>query len=121
MKPERLQGRESSPFERNRFLPRDRFRTFKERDFIRCQGRSQSQAAGLFSTGKRIKARKKWSKKLLKIKRICSGRAIFLVNDRIEVAFSGRRGWQSISATTNMPVETARKLLGEDKNNRPLV
>ena len=48
------------------------------------------------------------------IKRICSGRAIFLVNDRIDVALAVDADGVHIGQD-DMPVETARKILGEDK------
>lgn len=48
------------------------------------------------------------------IKRICSGRAIFLVNDRIDVALAVDADGVHIGQE-DMPIETARKLLGEDK------
>ncbi|MDD4306168.1 MAG: thiamine phosphate synthase [Methanosarcina sp.] len=48
------------------------------------------------------------------IKRICSGRAIFLVNDRIDVALAVDADGVHIGQD-DMPIEKARKLLGEDK------
>lgn len=48
------------------------------------------------------------------IKRICSGRAIFLVNDRIDVALAVDADGVHIGQE-DMPLETARRLLGEDK------
>lgn len=48
------------------------------------------------------------------IKRICSGRAIFLVNDRIDVALAVDADGVHIGQD-DMSLETARKLLGEDK------
>ncbi len=48
------------------------------------------------------------------IKKICSGRAIFLVNDRIDVALAVDSDGVHIGQD-DMPIETARKLLGEDK------
>lgn len=48
------------------------------------------------------------------IKSICSGRAIFLVNDRIYVALAIDADGVHIGQD-DMPIETARKLLGKDK------
>jgi thiamine-phosphate pyrophosphorylase len=48
------------------------------------------------------------------IKRICGERAIFLVNDRIDVALAVDADGVHIGQG-DMPIETARKLLGEDK------
>jgi len=48
------------------------------------------------------------------IRRICSGRAIFLVNDRIDVALAVDADGVHIGQD-DMPIETARKLLGADK------
>lgn len=48
------------------------------------------------------------------IKRICSGRAIFLVNDRIDVALAVDADGVHIGQD-DMPIETARKILGADK------
>ena len=48
------------------------------------------------------------------IKRICSDKAIFLVNDRIDVALAVDADGVHIGQD-DMPIETARKLLGEDK------
>jgi len=48
------------------------------------------------------------------IKKICSSRAIFLVNDRIDVALAVDADGIHIGQD-DMPIETARKLLGEDK------
>lgn len=48
------------------------------------------------------------------IKRICSDRAIFLVNDRIDVALAVDSDGVHIGQE-DMPIEIARKLLGEDK------
>lgn len=48
------------------------------------------------------------------IKRICSGRAIFLVNDRIDVALAVDADGVHIGQD-DMPLETARRILGEDK------
>ena len=48
------------------------------------------------------------------IKRICSGRAIFLVNDRIDVALAVDADGVHIGQD-DMPIEKARSLLGEDK------
>lgn len=48
------------------------------------------------------------------IKRICRGRAIFLVNDRIDVALAVDADGVHIGQG-DMPLETARKLLGADK------
>jgi thiamine-phosphate pyrophosphorylase len=49
-----------------------------------------------------------------KIKKICSSRTIFLVNDRIDVALAVDADGIHIGQD-DMPIETARKLLGEDK------
>ncbi|MGB9941078.1 thiamine phosphate synthase [Methanosarcina sp.] len=48
------------------------------------------------------------------IKRICSGRAIFLVNDRIDVALAVDADGVHIGQD-DMPLEIARRLLGRDK------
>jgi thiamine-phosphate pyrophosphorylase len=48
------------------------------------------------------------------IKRICGDRTIFLVNDRIDVALAVDADGVHIGQE-DMPIETARKLLGEDK------
>lgn len=48
------------------------------------------------------------------IKRICGERAIFLVNDRIDVALAVNADGVHIGQE-DMPIETARKLLGADK------
>jgi thiamine-phosphate pyrophosphorylase len=48
------------------------------------------------------------------IKRICSGRAIFLVNDRIDVALAVDADGIHIGQD-DMPLETARRLLGENR------
>lgn len=48
------------------------------------------------------------------IKRICSDKAIFLVNDRIDVALAVDADGVHIGQD-DMPIETARKLLGEEK------
>lgn len=48
------------------------------------------------------------------IRRICIGRAIFLVNDRIDVALAVDADGVHIGQD-DMPIETARKLLGADK------
>jgi len=48
------------------------------------------------------------------IKSICSGRAIFLVNDRVDVALAVDADGVHIGQE-DMPIETARKLLGADK------
>lgn len=48
------------------------------------------------------------------IKRICSDKAIFLVNDRIDVALAVDADGVHIGQE-DMPIETARKLLGENK------
>jgi thiamine-phosphate pyrophosphorylase len=48
------------------------------------------------------------------IKRICGDRAIFLVNDRIDVALAVDADGVHIGQD-DMPIETARKLLGTDK------
>ncbi|SFT56236.1 thiamine-phosphate diphosphorylase [Methanosarcina thermophila] len=48
------------------------------------------------------------------IKKICSGKAIFLVNDRIDIALAVDADGVHIGQD-DMPLETARRLLGEDK------
>ncbi len=48
------------------------------------------------------------------IRRICGDRAIFLVNDRIDVALAVDADGVHIGQD-DMPIETARKLLGADK------
>ena len=48
------------------------------------------------------------------IKRICRNKAIFLVNDRIDVALAVDADGVHIGQD-DMPIETARKLLGPDK------
>ena len=48
------------------------------------------------------------------IKRICGDKAIFLVNDRIDVALAVDADGVHIGQD-DMPIETARKLLGPDK------
>ncbi|AYK13943.1 MAG: thiamine phosphate synthase [Methanosarcina flavescens] len=48
------------------------------------------------------------------IKRICSDKAIFLVNDRIDVALAVDADGVHIGQD-DMPLETARRLLGDDK------
>lgn len=48
------------------------------------------------------------------IRRICSDRAIFLVNDRVDVALAVDADGVHIGQD-DMPIETARKLLGPDK------
>jgi thiamine-phosphate pyrophosphorylase len=48
------------------------------------------------------------------IKRICNDKAIFLVNDRIDVALAVDADGVHIGQD-DMPIETARKLLGENK------
>ncbi len=48
------------------------------------------------------------------IKKICSGRAVFLVNDRIDVALAVDADGIHIGQD-DMPIETARKLLSKDK------
>lgn len=60
------------------------------------------------------KSTKEMVEEASEIKRICSGRAIFLVNDRIDVALAVDADGVHIGQD-DMPVETARKLLGEDK------
>lgn len=48
------------------------------------------------------------------IKRICNGRAIFIVNDRIDIALAVDADGVHIGQD-DMPIEMTRKLLGEDK------
>lgn len=60
------------------------------------------------------KSTKEMVEEASEIKRICSGRAIFLVNDRIDVALAVDADGVHIGQD-DMPVETTRKLLGEDK------
>lgn len=48
------------------------------------------------------------------IKRICSDKAIFLINDRIDVALAVDADGVHIGQD-DMPIETARKILGADK------
>jgi thiamine-phosphate pyrophosphorylase len=60
------------------------------------------------------KSTKAMVEEVAEIKRICSGRAIFLVNDRIDIALAVDADGVHIGQD-DMPVETARKLLGEDK------
>lgn len=48
------------------------------------------------------------------IKRICGGKAIFLVNDRIDVALAVDANGVHIGQN-DMPIETAKKLLGQNK------
>ena len=48
------------------------------------------------------------------IKKICSGRAIFLVNDRVDVALAVDADGVHIGQY-DMPIETPRKILGADK------
>jgi thiamine-phosphate pyrophosphorylase len=60
------------------------------------------------------KSTKEMVEEASEIKRICSTRAIFLVNDRIDVALAVDADGVHIGQD-DMPIETARKLLGEDK------
>jgi thiamine-phosphate pyrophosphorylase len=60
------------------------------------------------------KSTKEMVEEASEIKRICNDRAIFLVNDRIDVALAVDADGVHIGQD-DMPVETARKLLGEDK------
>ena len=48
------------------------------------------------------------------IKKICSGRAIFLINDRIDVSLAVDADGVHIGQD-DMPIETARKILGANK------
>ena len=48
------------------------------------------------------------------IKRICSDKAIFLINDRLDVALAVDADGVHIGQD-DMPIETARRLLGENK------
>jgi len=60
------------------------------------------------------KSTKEMVEEASEIRRICSDRAIFLVNDRIDVALAVDADGVHIGQD-DMPIETARKLLGEDK------
>lgn len=60
------------------------------------------------------KSTKEMVEEASEIKRICSGRAIFLVNDRIDIALAVDADGVHIGQD-DMPIKTARKLLGEDK------
>jgi thiamine-phosphate pyrophosphorylase len=60
------------------------------------------------------KSTKEMISEAAEIKRICSDRAIFLVNDRIDVALAVDSDGVHIGQE-DMPIEIARKLLGEDK------
>lgn len=60
------------------------------------------------------KSTKEMVEEASEIKRICSGRAIFLVNDRIDVALAVDADGVHIGQD-DMPFETARKLLGKEK------
>ncbi|HEY3362494.1 MAG TPA: thiamine phosphate synthase [Methanosarcina sp.] len=60
------------------------------------------------------KSTKEMVEEASKIKKICSGRAIFLVNDRIDVALAVNADGVHIGQD-DMPIEMARKLLGNDK------
>jgi thiamine-phosphate pyrophosphorylase len=60
------------------------------------------------------KSTKEMVEEASEIKRICSGKAIFLVNDRIDVALAVDADGVHIGQD-DMPFETARKLLGEEK------
>lgn len=60
------------------------------------------------------KSTKEMIEEASEIKRICSSRAIFLINDRIDVALAVDADGVHIGQD-DMPVETARKLLGEEK------
>lgn len=60
------------------------------------------------------KSTKEMVEEASEIKRICSSRVIFLINDRIDVALAVDADGVHIGQD-DMPVETARKLLGEEK------
>jgi thiamine-phosphate pyrophosphorylase len=60
------------------------------------------------------KSTKEMISEAAEIKRICSDRAVFLVNDRIDVALAVDSDGVHIGQG-DMPIEIARKLLGEDK------
>jgi thiamine-phosphate pyrophosphorylase len=60
------------------------------------------------------KSTKEMVEEASKIKKICSGRAIFLINDRIDVALAVDADGVHIGQD-DMPIELARKLLGKDK------
>lgn len=60
------------------------------------------------------KSTKEMIDEAFEIKRVCSDRAIFLVNDRIDVALAVDADGVHIGQE-DMPIDTARKLLGADK------
>lgn len=60
------------------------------------------------------KSTKEMVEEASEIKRICRSKAIFLVNDRIDIALAVDADGVHIGQD-DMPVEIARKLLGEDK------
>ena len=60
------------------------------------------------------KSTKEMVKEAFEIKRICGDKAIFLVNDRIDVALAVDADGVHIGQE-DMPIEIARKLLGPDK------
>lgn len=60
------------------------------------------------------KSTKEMVEEASEIKRICSDRAIFLVNDRLDVALAVDADGVHIGQD-DMPIEMARKLLGKDK------
>lgn len=60
------------------------------------------------------KSTKEMVEEASEIKRICSDTAIFLVNDRLDVALAVDADGVHIGQD-DMPIETARKLLGKDK------
>jgi len=60
------------------------------------------------------KSTKEMVEEASKIKKICSGRAIFLINDRIDVALAVDADGVHIGQD-DIPIELARKLLGKDK------
>lgn len=60
------------------------------------------------------KSTKEMVKEASEIKRICSDRAIFLVNDRVDIALAVDADGVHIGQD-DMPIKTARKLLGKEK------
>jgi thiamine-phosphate pyrophosphorylase len=60
------------------------------------------------------KSTKEMVEEASEIKRICNGRAIFIVNDRIDIALAVDANGVHIGQD-DMPIEMTRKLLGEDK------
>jgi len=80
-----------------------------------------SDVRGAVESGCRIvqyrekdKSTKEMIEEALEIKKICSDRAIFLVNDRIDVALAVDADGVHIGQD-DMPFEIARELLGEEK------